>query len=120
MTNAAVPIGLESLSISMDLPTGGDAKMKGFSKVVRGAGSDILAEIYVAGEHSNIPSVVVQGLRCRELPNGNAKSTSCEIIKAPVGYVVQKMDIDLLDANQLAKHVSKLESVSSAIVEVSS
>jgi len=105
MQNAAVPIGLESLTVSMDLPTGGDARMKGFSKVVRGAGHDIVADIYVAGEQSDAPSVVVQGLRCRELPNGNAKSTSSEIFKAPIGYVVQKVDIDLLDAKYFAKHI---------------
>jgi acyl transferase domain-containing protein len=110
MQHAAVPIGLGSLTISMNLPTGGDALLKGFCKVSRDADRDILADIYVAEEQSDAPSVLVQGLRCRELPSGKAKSTSSEIIKAPVGYMVQKVDIDLLDANQLAEHISRQES----------
>jgi zearalenone synthase (highly reducing iterative type I polyketide synthase) len=114
MQHAAVPIGLESLTISMDLPTGGDTLLKGFSKVTRGAHRDILADIYVAGEQSDAPSIVVQGLRCRELPSGNTKSTSSKTIKAPVGYVVQKIDIDLLNANQLAEHISIQEAASTS------
>ena len=110
MQHAAVPIGLESMKVSMNLPTGGGALLKGFSKVCKDADRDILADIYVAGEQSDAPSVIVQGLRCRELPSGKAKSTF-EIIKAPVGYVVQKVDIDLLDVNHLAEHISTQESV---------
>jgi acyl transferase domain-containing protein len=107
MQHAAVPIGLGSMKISMNLPKGGGALLKGFSKVCRDANRDILADIYVAGEQSSAPSVIVQSLRCKELPSGKAKPTSSEIIKAPIGYVVQKVDIDLLDANHLAEHISR-------------
>jgi acyl transferase domain-containing protein len=109
MQNAAVPIGLESLTISMSLPTGGDARLKGYCNVSKDKDRDIIADIYVAGEQLDIPSIVVQGLRCREIPSGKAKSTFSEVIKAPIGYVVQKVDIDLLDTKQLVEHISKQE-----------
>ena len=107
MQHAAVPIGLKSLTISKDLPTGGDTLLKGLSKVSKDVGRDVLADIYVAGEQSDTPSIVVQGLRCRELPSGEARSTSLDEVKAPIGHVVQKVDIDQLDANRLKEYISR-------------
>ncbi|KAH7092025.1 putative polyketide synthase [Paraphoma chrysanthemicola] len=109
MQHAAVPIGLQSLTISFNLATGGGAQLKGISTVSRDSDRDILADIFVVGEQSDAPSIAVQGLRCRELPSGNIRSASSETVKAPVGYVVQKVDIDLLDANQLGEYISRQE-----------
>nr|P9WET8.1 RecName: Full=Highly reducing polyketide synthase Preu1; AltName: Full=biosynthesis protein Preu1 [Preussia isomera]UNY67713.1 polyketide synthase Preu1 [Preussia isomera] len=107
MQHAAVPIGLKSMKISVDLPTGGNTFLKGISKVSRDAGRDIVADIRVAAESSNTPSIIVEGLRCRELPNGNSQSGPSETIKAPIGHVVQKIDVDLIEPIQLAQHIQK-------------
>lgn len=61
---------------------------------------------HVAAEQSDSPSVVVQGLRCRELPNDNAKTTASDTIKAPIGEVAHKADIELLDAHSLASYLT--------------
>jgi zearalenone synthase (highly reducing iterative type I polyketide synthase) len=106
LKDAAVPIGLESLSVSADLPTGYNARLYGFSVVTKGADRDIIADIYAADRQSDIPGIIIRGLRCRELPSGQASSESLSAMKAPIGHVVQKVDISLLEACELAKHIS--------------
>ena len=110
MQNAAVPIGIENLTIAMDLPSGGNTYLKGFSEVSKDTDRDFVADIFAAGEQADTPSIVIQGLRCRELPNDKATATSSRAVKAPIGHVAYKVDIDLLDARELAEHIMKQES----------
>jgi zearalenone synthase (highly reducing iterative type I polyketide synthase) len=110
LKDAAIPIGLESLSISANLPTGCNARLYGFSKVTKGTERNIMADIYAAGDQSDVPGIIVQGLRCRELPRGQESLESLSAMKAPVGHVVQKIDISLLETSELAKHILKTAS----------
>jgi zearalenone synthase (highly reducing iterative type I polyketide synthase) len=114
LQDAAIPIGLESISVSANLPTGCNAQLYGFSQVTKGMERDIIADIYAADFQADEPGIIIKGLRCRELPSGQAGPESLSVTKAPIGHVVQKVDISLLETSELTKHLSEPSSSSTS------
>lgn len=103
-SNAAVPIAFERLVFSADLPSGAGAEFTGFANVAWDGPRDLLGDIYMYSGDKE-PKVQVIGMRCRELPSGEAGSSSD--LKAPLGTLEWKPDIDWLDETGLRSYLTK-------------
>ncbi|KAJ5272907.1 polyketide synthase [Penicillium angulare] len=104
-TNAAVPIAFDRLVISANLTSDPDTHFNGFASVVRDGPRDLLADIYMSDSAWEEPKVQVTGMRCRELPSSEA--TVSNDLKAPLGTLAWKPDIDSMDAAALKSYLSK-------------
>jgi acyl transferase domain-containing protein len=108
--NAAVPIGFDSLTFVMDLPSGPNGQFSGFCKVNRDGPRDLVADIYMSDMAWDEPKIQITGIRCRELPASNSLDTSSGAAKAPFGTLVWKPDIDLVNEDSLPRYVAEVSS----------
>jgi acyl transferase domain-containing protein len=104
-SNAAVPIAFDSLIFYMDLPSSPGSQFRGCCNINRDGSRDLVADIYVSDINWKEPKIIVNGIRCRELPPSDAGSSSRGLTKAPVGTLVWKPDIAFLDEARLKRYI---------------
>jgi zearalenone synthase (highly reducing iterative type I polyketide synthase) len=105
LTKAAVPISIDNLSISMNLPSGANSEFYGFCRTKRDGPRELVADIFMSDSTWEDAKVQISGIRCRELP-GDISSNTGGDLTAPLGTLLWKPDIDLLDDERLASYIS--------------
>lgn len=116
---AAVPIAFDSLIFYVDnfpasssSPPDQSAQFSTCCRVKRNTDQqDLIADIYVSDLAWEEPKIVVQGIRCRELPRGDADSSKGQV-KAPLGTLIWKPDINFAGEDSLRQYIT--ESLSSS------
>jgi zearalenone synthase (highly reducing iterative type I polyketide synthase) len=113
-TRAAVPIAFDSLIFYTDIPNTAGDQLRSCCRVQRDGLHDLVADIYVSSDTAfDTPKIIVHGIRCRELPPSaatgttTATSSSATGVKAPVGTLVWKPDLTLLDEANLRDYLEK-------------
>jgi zearalenone synthase (highly reducing iterative type I polyketide synthase) len=112
-TRAAVPIAFDSLIFYTDIPNTAGDQLRSCCHVRRDGLHDLVADIYVSSDVAfDQPKIIVNGIRCRELPPSAAAGTtsassSATNVKAPVGTVVWKPDLTLLDEAKLRDYLER-------------
>ncbi|KAF7133670.1 hypothetical protein CNMCM5793_004968 [Aspergillus hiratsukae] len=104
---AAVPIAFDSLTFSMDLPSGPNAQFSGFCSLTRDGPRDLVADIYMSDMAWDEPKIQITGIRCRELPVSSSLDASSGAAKAPFGTLAWKPDIDLVDGYTLPRCIAE-------------
>ncbi|KAF2811619.1 putative polyketide synthase [Mytilinidion resinicola] len=104
--NAAVPISFDSLTLSMDLPSGAGAQFKGFCQTTRAGPREVVADVYMSDATWDEPKVQIKGIRCKELPRTDVSSLSDGAAKAPFGTLLWKPDITLLNPASLEEYIT--------------
>ncbi|PCH00416.1 Acyl transferase/acyl hydrolase/lysophospholipase [Penicillium occitanis (nom. inval.)] len=122
---AAVPIAFDTLIFYLnDFPPSSslpeqNTQFSTCCHVKRNADQrDLIADIYVSDLAWEEPKLVVQGIRCRELPGGDAGSSKGQI-KAPLGTLLWKPDIEFVGENSLKKFIDKSLSSSKDLISTS-
>lgn len=113
-SHAAVPIAFDSLIFYMDLPSSADAQLRSCCHIKRDGSRDLVADIYVSDMNWQEPKIIVNGIRCRELPPSDSGRASRGPTKAPVGTLVWKPDLTFLDETRLKSYLSDVVSQRSA------
>jgi zearalenone synthase (highly reducing iterative type I polyketide synthase) len=111
---AAVPIAFDSLIFYLDnFPPSSSSspeQSSQFSTCSRVKSNavqrDLIADIYVSDLAWEEPKIVVQGMRCRELPGGDTGSSKGQV-KAPLGTLIWKPDIDLAEETSLKRYITE-------------
>lgn len=108
---AAVPIAFDSLIFYLnDFPPSfpspeHSTQFSTCCHVKRNADQrDLIADIYVSDLAWEEPKIIVQGIRCRELPGGDAGSSKRQV-KAPLGTLIWKPDINFVGEESLKKFI---------------
>jgi zearalenone synthase (highly reducing iterative type I polyketide synthase) len=102
---AAVPISFDSLTLSMDLPSGATAQFSGFCHATRAGPREVIADVYMSNVIWDEPKVQIKGIRCRELPRTDVSSSADGSVKAPFGTLLWKPDLTLLDYVSLEDYI---------------
>ncbi|KAF2491841.1 putative polyketide synthase [Lophium mytilinum] len=113
--DAAVPISFDSLTLSMDLPSGAGAQFNGFCRTTRAGLREVVADVYMSDASWAEPKVQIKGIRCKELPRTNLSSLSDGAAKAPFGTLLWKPDITLLDHTALEEYITASSTANSAV-----
>lgn len=103
LKNAAVPIAFDRLTFSADLPSGAGSQFTGFCHVARDGPRDLLADISMSDNAWDEVKVQITGIRCRELPPVDGLGS--QDLKAPLGTLDWKPDIDMIDKAALAMYL---------------
>ncbi|PGH26935.1 hypothetical protein AJ80_01317 [Polytolypa hystricis UAMH7299] len=99
----AVPISFSSITVSADLPTGAGSQFLGFCHTTRDGPRELLADIYMSDIKCEEPIVQVKGMRCREVPGSANTDSQKRALKAPLGTLLWKPDIELLSPTSSVK-----------------
>jgi acyl transferase domain-containing protein len=100
-----LPVAFESLIVSADMFAEARAQLSGYTVAKETAQRQITADIHVASVNWDRPLVRIEGLRCTELPSQRPSPTILDTPPAPLGSVMWKPDIDMLDATELESYV---------------
>ncbi|KAJ5155838.1 polyketide synthase [Penicillium capsulatum] len=103
LKNAAVPIAFDRLNFSADLPSGVGSQFTGFCHVTRDGPRDLLADIFMSDDAWSEAKVQITGVRCRELPGTDGNSS--QDLRAPLGTLEWKPDIDMIGDATLTKYL---------------
>ncbi|KAK4106755.1 hypothetical protein N658DRAFT_461640 [Parathielavia hyrcaniae] len=114
-TRAAIPIAFDSLIFYTGIPNTAGEHLRSCCRIQRHGSGDLVADINVSSDADfNEPKIIVKGIRCRELPPSGTSSRSSSAsttatVKAPVGTLVWKPDLTLLDKARLRTYVEEEE-----------
>lgn len=122
---AAVPSAFDSLIFYLnDFPPSSspleqNTQFSTCCRVKRNADQrDLIADIYVSDLAWEEPKIVIQGIRCRELPGGDAGSSKGHV-KAPLGTLLWKPDLEFVGEESLKKFFDKSLSSSKDLISIS-
>lgn len=104
-----LPVAFDSLIVSADMFAEARARLSGYTVVKETAQRQITADIHVASVNWDRPLVHIGGLRCTELPSQRPSPTILDALPAPLGSVIWKPDIDLLDVMELKSYVQGVQ-----------
>lgn len=101
--NAAVPIAFDRLTFSANLPSDAGSQFTGFCHVARDGPRDLVADIFMSDNAWDEVKVQISGIRCRELPTMDGVGS--QDLKAPLGTLDWKPDIDMIDGAGLTTYL---------------
>jgi len=104
-----LPVAFESLIISADMFADARPQLSGYTVAKETAKRQTTANIHVASENWERPLVRIEGLRCTELPSQRPSPTMPDTPPAPLGSIMRKPDIDMLDAMELKSYVQGIQ-----------
>ncbi|GAB1312343.1 Polyketide synthase [Madurella fahalii] len=113
---AAVPISFDSLIFYTGIPSMAGDQLRSCCRIQRDGLHDLVADIYVSSDMAfDTPKIIVKGIRCRELPPSATAGTGSNStsngpttnVKAPVGTLVWKPDLPLLDEAKLRDYLER-------------
>ncbi|KAL2821421.1 hypothetical protein BDW59DRAFT_181186, partial [Aspergillus cavernicola] len=102
--NASIPIGFDSITIYPGISSEANAQLRSCCQIKHDS-RDIVADIYVSDMSWKKPKIVVNKIRCRELPGISGGQSSQDATKAPVGTLLWKPDIYQMDEGRLQAYV---------------
>jgi zearalenone synthase (highly reducing iterative type I polyketide synthase) len=114
LKSAAIPIAFDSLIFYPGIPNTAGDELRTCCRVQRDGLHDLHSDIYVSSDMTfDKPSIIVKGIRCRELPPAAAVGTGSSsppgspatTVKGPVGTLVWKPDLTLLDEAKLRGYI---------------
>jgi acyl transferase domain-containing protein len=100
-----LPVAFDSLIVSAEMFAETSAQLSGYTIVKETAQRQVTADIHVASVNWDRSLVRIQGLRCTELPSQKSSPTILDTPPAPLGSVMWKPDIDVLDVMALKSYV---------------
>lgn len=103
-----LPVAFDSLIVSAGMLTEPRTQFSGLTVTKETTQRQTTADIHAASVDWDKPLIRVEGLRCTELPSRDIPSTTPESSPAPVGTVMWKPDIDLLDAIGLRSYIQNV------------
>ncbi|PVH73919.1 ketoacyl-synt-domain-containing protein [Cadophora sp. DSE1049] len=102
LTNAAVPISFDSIVISASVPSNAGGKLTGFCHTVKDVSNILIGDIFMSDTTWEEPKVQLSGIRCKELPDSVGEGSAAP----PVGTILWKPDLELLEDNILSSYLS--------------
>jgi zearalenone synthase (highly reducing iterative type I polyketide synthase) len=103
--NVPLPVAFDSLVVSASMLTEPKTQFSGLTVTKETTQRRTVADIHAASADWDKALIHMEGLRCTELPSRHNPSTSPESSPAPLGSVMWKPDIDLLDAMGLRSYI---------------
>lgn len=100
-----LPVAFDSLIIAADMSAETRARLSGYTIITDTKQRQTTANIHVASVNWGKPLLHIEGLRCTELPSQGPPPTTAYGSPAPLGSVVWKPDINLLDVMGLKSYV---------------
>jgi zearalenone synthase (highly reducing iterative type I polyketide synthase) len=103
--NVPLPVAFDSLIVSASMLTEPRTQFSGMTVTKETTQRQTTADIHAASANWDKALIHIEGLRCTELPSRNNPKTTPENSPAPLGSVMWKPDIDLLDAMGLRSYI---------------
>jgi zearalenone synthase (highly reducing iterative type I polyketide synthase) len=100
-----LPVAFDSLIVSADMLTEPRTQISGLTVTKETTKRQTTADIHAASADWGKPLIRIEGLRCTELPSRHGPPTTPESLPAPLGSVMWKPDIDLLDAMGMKSYI---------------
>lgn len=106
--NAAIPISVDHISISMDTSSTPGSKFQNFCVMKKDGPREAVADISMSDEGWEEPKVHIKNMRYRELPVAFPRSSSNAGLEGQLGTFVWKPDVYLCSEQSLGRYLSRV------------